>query len=128
MRRIGALLAGLIVALALGCTPAAPTMAGGKPVAHWLRALHAADPRERREAADKLGNVGPADPSACPALTEALGDADARVRGAAILGLMRCGPAAKSAVPVLQGLRDHDPDPGVRDYAARALEKIRAGG
>src|SRR5262245_25707142 len=120
MRYIGALLAGLALALALGCTPAAPTLAGGKPVAHWLRALHAADPAERREAAEKLGNVGPADPSACPALVEALGDADARVRGAAILGLVRCGPAAKAAVPALEGLKERDPDPGVRDYAGRA--------
>ncbi len=126
MRRIGAILS--VLALASGCGPAAPTLAGGKPVSHWLQALHAADANERREAAEKLGNVGPADPAACPALAEALRDPDARVRGAAILGLVRCGPSAKAAVPALQDLRDHDPDAGVRNYAGRALEKIQAGG
>ncbi len=126
MRRIGGILA--FLTLASGCVPAAPTLAGGKPVAHWLRALHDSDPRERATAADKLGNVGPADPAACPALAEALHDPDARVRGAAILGLLRCGPAAKAAVPALQELREHDPDSGVRNYAGRALEKIQAGG
>ncbi len=74
-------------------------MKGGRPqvppASRWLQALHAADPNERREAADKLGNVG---------------------------------PAAKTAVPALQDLREHDPDPGVRSYAGRALEKIQAGG
>ena len=118
----------LALALAAGCGPALPTLAGGKPVSHWLRALHDPDPKERREAADKLGNVGPADPAACPALVEALRDPDARVRGAAILGLVRCGAAAKTAVPALRDLQEHDPDPGVRGYAGRALEKIQAGG
>ena len=47
-------------------------MAGGKPVSHWLTALHAPDAKEREEAARKLGNVGPADAAACPALVEAL--------------------------------------------------------
>jgi len=126
MRHIGCLLA--VFALAPGCGPAAPTLAGGKPVAHWLRALHDPDPRKRKEAADKLGNVGPADPAAFPALVEALRDPDAGVRGAAILGLVRCGPAAKAAVPALEDLREHDPDPGVRRYAGEALEKVRAGG
>jgi HEAT repeat protein len=126
MRRIGALLA--ILALTSGCGPAAPTLAGGKPVSHWLRALHGADPKERREAADKLGNVGPTDPAVVPALVEALHDSDARVREAAILGLVRCGAAAKTAVPALQDLKAHDPDLVVRDYAGRALEKIQTGG
>lgn len=116
---------GFVLALGAGCGPAAPTLSGGKPVSHWLQALHAADPKERGEAAEELGRVGAADPSACPALVEALGDADARVRGKAILGLVECGPAAKTAVPALQSLKEHDPDPGVRDYAGKALIKIQ---
>jgi HEAT repeat protein len=103
-------------------------LAGGKPVSHWLHALHNPDPMERKEAADKLGNVGPADPAACPALADALRDPDAGVRGAAILGLVRCGSAAKAAAPALEDLKEHDPDPGVRRYAGGALEKIHAGG
>ena len=56
----------------MGMWPAAPTLAGGKPVSYWLRTLHDADPKERKEAADKLGNAGSADPAVCPALVEAL--------------------------------------------------------
>ena len=123
MRFDGWLLMGML--LTAGCGPAAPTLAGGKPVSHWLEALHAADPKERGEAAEELGRVGPADPSACPALIAALQDPDARVRGKAVVGLVQCGPAAKAAAPALQGLQAHDPDPGVRDYAAKALKKIQ---
>jgi HEAT repeat protein len=126
MRHIGGILA--LLALAMGCSPAAPTLAGGKPVSHWLAALHAPDAKEREEAARKLGNVGSADAAACPALVEALSDPDARVRGAAILGLLECGTAAKTAVPTLQKLKEHDPDAGVRNYAGQALEKIQGGG
>jgi HEAT repeat protein len=125
MRLSGQLLTGFVLLLAAGCGPAAPTLAGGKPVGHWLTALHDPDPKERREAADKLGNVGPADAAACPALVEALRDPDAQVRGKAILGLVKCGPAAKTAVPALQDLKEHDPDAGVRDYAGKALAKIQ---
>ena len=62
----------LIVAaltLAAGCGPAAPTLSGGKPVSHWVQALHDPDPKKREEAVEKLGNVGSADPAAYPALT-----------------------------------------------------------
>jgi len=114
-------------ALTVGCGPAAPTLAGGKQVNHWVEASHDADPKKREEAVEKLGNVGSADPAAYPALTSALKDPNAKVRGAAILGIVRAGPAAKGAVPILQDLKDHDPDPGVRDYAAKALKKIAGG-
>jgi HEAT repeat protein len=114
-----------MLTIGAGCGPAAPTLAGGKPVSHWVEALHGPDPKARREAADKLGNVGPADPAACPALVEALKDPDAQVRGKAILGLTKCGAAAKEAMPALQDLKERDPDPGVRDYAGKALKKIQ---
>jgi HEAT repeat protein len=110
-----------------GCGPAAPTLAGGKPVSHWVEALHYADPNKRKEAVEKLGNVGAADPAAFPALVGALKDPSARVRGAAILRIANGGPAAKAAVPTLQDLKDHDPDAGVRDYAAKALKNITGG-
>ena len=105
--------------LAAGCGPAAPTLSGGKPVSHWVQALHDPDPKKGEEAVEKLGNVGSADPAAYPALTGALKDPNPRVRGAAILGLVKGGAAAKAAAPSLQDLKDHDPDPGVRNYAAR---------
>ena len=121
----------VVIALALvftaGCGPAAPTMAGGKSVSHWVEALHDPDPKKREEAVEKLGNVGTADAAAYPALVGALKDPSARVRGAAILAFGRPGAAAKTAVPTLQDLKDHDPDPGVRDYAARALKNIAGG-
>src|SRR5947209_3679623 len=108
-----------------GCGAARPTLAGGKPVSHWTEALRDPDPRVRKEAAAKLGNVGPADPSALAALTGALKDADAAVRREVILALVKCGPAAREAVPALEELRRHDRDPQVRAYAGRALEKIQ---
>ena len=113
---------------ALGCGPAAPTLAGGKPVNHWLRALHDPDAKARAEAAKKLGNVGPADPAACPALVEALPTPTPGCAGAAILGLLGCDDTAKTAVPALRNLKEHDPDPGVRNYAGRAVEKIQGAG
>jgi HEAT repeat protein len=127
MQRLKWFLIGMALALAAGCGPAAPTLAGGKPVSHWVEALRDADPKKREEAVEKLRNVGAADPAAFPALVAALKDPSARVRGAAILGFVKGGPAAKVAVPTLQDLKDHDPDPGVRDYAARALKNIAGG-
>jgi HEAT repeat protein len=115
----------LAALLAAGCGKAAPTLAGGKPVGHWVESLRAPDPRLRREAAFKLGNVGPADPAALPALTAALRDRDAAVRREAILALLKCGPEAREAVPTLAELRQHDPDAQVRACAARAVDRLR---
>lgn len=128
MPRYMPMIFGAALALAAGCGPAAPTLSGGKPASHWVQALADADPKKREQAAEKLGNVGSADPAAYPALTGALKDPSPRVRGAAILGLAKSGTAAKGVVSTLEGLKDHDPDPGVRDYAARAIKTINHGG
>jgi HEAT repeat protein len=117
--------AALLAGLALGCGEARPTLAGGKPVSHWTGAIRDPNPKVRREAAAKLGNVGPADPAALPALTGALKDPDAGVRREAIVALVKCGPAAREAVPALEELRQHDRDPQVRSYAGRALEALK---
>src|SRR5439155_16911918 len=82
-------------ALLGGCGKEQPMLAGGKPVSHWVQALQNPDPKVRKQAAFKLGNVGPADPTALPALIEALKDRDAGVRREAILALLKCGPAAR---------------------------------
>jgi HEAT repeat protein len=127
MRR---LLAPLTLMLAVGCGSKAPTEKyfSGKPVAYWLEAARSPDARARKQAIDVLGNVGPADPAAIPALAAALKDKDARVREAAVLALSKIGPPAKDANAALAELRDKDPDPKVRRSAATALGQIQAGG
>ena len=107
-----------------GCTRAQPTMAGGK----WAEALRDPDAKVRRKAAFTLGNIGPSDRAVLPALIGALNDADRDVRCEAILSLVKYGPGAREAVPRLTELRQKDRNAKVRDYAARALEKLQEGG
>jgi HEAT repeat protein len=109
-----------------GCGERQPPLAGGKPVGSWVRALENPDAKVRKEAAFKLGNVGPADPAALPALIGALRDRDPAVRREAIMAVLKCGPAAKEAVPALAELEQHDRDALVRSYAAKALTKLRS--
>ncbi len=98
--------------------------AGGKPLSHWLEALHGNDPAERHKAATKLGNIGPADPAVVPALIGAVKDTDPGVRAEAILSLLKIGPAAKDAVPALtEALKD--PDAKVRQFAEKALIQVQ---
>jgi HEAT repeat protein len=116
-----------LVVLASGCGQAQPTLAGGKPVSHWLKALQGPDPKVRKTAVTKLGNVGTADPAALPAVIGSLKDPDAGVRCAAILALVRSGPAAGEAIPTLAEMQRDDRDAQVRSYAAQALEKLQGG-
>ncbi len=111
-----------------GCSRSAvPTKKyfGGEPVDHWLEAVKSPDPKTRKKAADVLGNVGPVDPRAIPALMKAVKDRDAKVRDAAVLGLSKIGAPAAAAVAVLEE-ETKDKDPAVRAHAAAALERIRA--
>jgi HEAT repeat protein len=96
-------------------------MAGGK----WAAALRDPDAKLRKKAAFTLGNIGPSDPSALPALIGALKDADAGVRCEAILALLKCGPNAKEAIPGLTEVQDQDRDAKARAFAARALQRLR---
>jgi HEAT repeat protein len=111
----------LLALFAASCGPARPTMAGAK----WAEALRDPDVTLRKKAAFTLGNIGPTDPAALPALTAALKDPDGGVRREVILALVKCGPAARETVPALEELRQHDRDPQVRVYAGRALERLR---
>ncbi len=124
MTRLAAL---LLIILVTGCGRSAAPLAGGKSVRHWIDALADPDPRARKTAALKLGNVGPADPDALPALLKALADPDAAVRREVILALVKCGEGARDAAPALAELRERDPDATVRDYARKALDRIEAG-
>jgi len=113
--------------LGLGCgQPDVPKEKyfGGEPVEHWLEAIKSPDPKARKKAADVLGNVGPVDPRAVPALIEAVKDRDAKVRDAAVLGLSKIGPQASSAESVLEEAT-RDKDATVRTHAATALGRVR---
>jgi len=71
-----------------------------------------------------LEKIGPAAKDGVPALVQALYDADARPRRAAASALGAIGPEAREAVPALRRLAASDPDPGVREVATAALERI----
>ncbi len=89
----------IAVLLVGGCSKSPSMLSGGKPVSHWVAALkNSTDAKSRKDAAFKLGNVGPSDPSAYPALVEALKDRDAVVRCETILALLKFGSAAQQAV------------------------------
>jgi HEAT repeat protein len=118
------LIAGLVVLLA-GCGRAQPTLAHGKPVSDWVAALQHPDARQRKKAAEVLGNVGAADPAVVPALAGAVKDRDPAVRGEAVLALLKIGPAAREAAPALHEA-EKDRDPHVRAGAVKALEKVEA--
>jgi HEAT repeat protein len=120
------LLIGLFLVFPLcGCGKAPPVMAGGKPVSHWAETLRAPDPRLRKKAVFKLGNIGATEAMAFPALVKALSDSDARVRCEAILALVKFGAHAKEAIPDLTAVQQADRDAKVRNYAGRALARIR---
>ena len=86
--------------------------------------MQSADPKTRRHAIEKLGNVGPENPAILPALRDALADRDPQVRAEAIVALMKCGKAASEAVPTLYELQTKDSSPLVREYASKALAKL----
>jgi len=95
-------------------------------VNHWVAVLAGPDAKLRKEAAFKLGNLGLSDPATVvPALTGALKDVDAGVRGEAILALLKCGTRAQEVTPVLTEMEQRDPDGQVRNYATKALQKLR---
>ena len=95
----------------------------GEPVAHWLELAQSPDPKSRKKAIDILGNVGPADPAAIPALIAAVKDKDASVRAAAVLALSKIGPPAAEANAALQEAT-RDSNPAVRNHAAKAIERV----
>jgi HEAT repeat protein len=97
-------------------------MAGGK----WAEALHSPEAKIRKRAAFTLGNIGWSDPVVLPALIEALKDADAGVRCEVILALLKYGPGAREALTKLEEMQRRDRNAQVRQYAARAVEKLRS--
>ena len=116
----------VILAVALsGCaSKTGPILAGGRPVDEWVRALSDPDAKLRKNAAEKLGNVGSSDPAVVPALCQALSDKNADVRCEVILALAKSGSVAKVAIEPLQVISQQDRDTRVRTYAAKALAKL----
>ena len=125
MRRI--ILASMLSALALGCSRTdvpKEKYFDGEPVDHWLEGIKSPDAKIRKKAADVLGNVGPVDPRAVPALIAAVKDKDAKVRDAAVLGLSKIGAPASAGESALEEATK-DKDPTVRSHAASALARVR---
>jgi HEAT repeat protein len=126
MKRLIPLL--LFATLIIGCRERPVSTAkyfAGEPVEHWLTEIKSPDAKKRQHAADVLGNVGPIDPGAIPALTAALKDKDAKVRLAAVLALSKIGPPAMSAAPDLEAAAK-DTNPDVRKHTVDALRRIRS--
>ena len=97
---------------------------GGETVEHWLDGIKSGDPKVRKKAADILGNIGPSDARAIPALIEAVRDKDPKVRDAAVLGLSKIGPPAAAAEAALREATK-DKDASVRAHAVAALDRVR---
>jgi HEAT repeat protein len=125
MRLIPLCFIGLTV-MAIGCAKSKPVTVHGKPVEHWVQALHDPNVRVRQQAAQVLGNVGSSDPAVVPALAGAVKDPEPSVRSAAVLSLLRIGPDARGALPTLREAQN-DKDPKVRSQAAKALARIQGG-
>jgi hypothetical protein len=123
---LGCVVVGCILLGGCGKTKG-PALAGGKPVAHWLQAVEDRNPKVRKEAVEKLGNVGPIDAAAIPTLVRALKDNDPLVRRAAILAILKVGELPQEAIDSLVELQQHDRDPKVREYAAKALKRLQSG-
>ena len=119
---------GVIIAIAVvilaGCSRSPEAIYADKPVSHWLKAMDSPDAKERKKAADILGNVGPSNPAAIPALIKALDDSEANVRDAAVLALSKLGRVAEKAADALDGLKS-DPDRSVRQHAIQAAKRVR---
>ena len=97
-----------------------------RTVRRLIRALHDEDDEVRAEAADRLGEMGPAADAAIPALVAALGDADPSVRCRVALALdLVGGGLGEAGLAILGTLRDGDGE--VRAVAARLLIARQAG-
>jgi HEAT repeat protein len=125
----------------------------GRPASTWLAKMQATESKDRREATDALGWLGPTVDRSLPALIAALYDPDQLVRanagvalgrfgGLAVPALIRqtesgpvevrrgaalalgfIGKPAEPAIPALVQLLS-DPENSVRQEAARSLAKI----
>jgi hypothetical protein len=88
-------------------------------------ALADSDGRVRELAAQAIGEIGVEAAPAVPALVLLLKNPDVGSRCAACIGLTGIGAVAKDALPALRAALA-DPNPDVRRFAQRAVDKIEA--
>jgi HEAT repeat protein len=121
----GAILSVALLAVA-GCAARdeTPMLAGGREVQSWLTALHDPDPKVRRQALLKLGNVGDADPDVEQGLAGALRDVDAQVRRDAVFAVVKLQQPGEEIIGQLAAMSREDNEPDIRDVALRALAKL----
>src|SRR5260221_12433775 len=117
----------LVIFSLAGCHKEQPLVAGGKSVGHWIERSHDLNEKVRKEAVAKLGNVGNADPGGLPALIAALKDQNPAGRHPAIVGIVKNGPEASGARGSLGIVQSNNPDPEIRDFAAKEGQKCRPG-
>ncbi len=113
---------------AAGCSSSeqTPMLAGGREVNSWLVALHDPQPKVRRQAVLKLGNVGDADPAAAEGLADALRDTDALIRSDAVLAIAKLTKPSETILAQLRVMSGSDRDARVRDYAQKAIKRFGA--
>ncbi len=111
----------LVSLLVVGCNKVTPpVLAGGKPIDHWVAAARDPSEKVRKQAIQKLGNVGNADPAVLPVLVAALKDASPSIRREAIIAIVKYGPGAEQAIDALKTVAATDADAQIRGYAAQA--------
>jgi HEAT repeat protein len=124
-RLFGSVSVALTLLLLTGCAKTQPTHAGGQTVEHWVQELKNPDPKARKHAVAKLGNVGTSDSAALPGIVYALNDQDGSVRLEAIVAITKFTPAPREVIPTLSQMQKNDRDARVREYAGKALEKLQ---
>ncbi len=93
-------------------------------VEECIRDLNSDNARIRRDAADKLGELGHAAAKAVPNLALLVSDEDAEVRMAAAYAMASVSPSGEQVVPLLITLLG-DQDPDVRIVAALSCGKLK---
>ncbi len=95
-------------------------------VAALTTRLQDESPVVRWHAVIELGKLSAAAKGAVPALAGRLQDKEESVRWAAALALGAIGPDAREAAMALRQTAESDPDPDVRQFAFRALQRVLA--
>lgn len=121
-------LAAMVVAGCGGGEPQGPVLAGGREVKSWITDLHDPNPRVRRQAVMKLGNVGDADSSVDDGLLGALDDSDVLVRRDAILAAAKLKTPPPALREKLESMSRADKDPRARELAGKAVVRLDGGG